>query len=53
MIGVQDRHVPVKRKDRKGRIREPWMTREIVSLVKKKKDAYMRSRQLKTDKAFE
>ena len=50
---MQDNHVPMKSKDRKGRIQKPWRIREIASLVKKKKDAYMRSRQLKTDEAFE
>ena len=50
---MQIRHVPVKRKDRKGRIRKPWITSEIVGLIKKKKEAYIRSRQLKTDEALE
>jgi len=53
LIRLQDRHVPVKRKDRKGRIREPWITREIEDLIKKKREAYVRSRQLKTDGALE
>ena len=53
LIEVQDRHVPTKMKGRNGRIWEPWMTREIVSLVKRKKEAYDRPRHLKTDKALE
>ena len=53
LVGMQDRHVPVKKKDRKGRIREPWITREIEGLVKMKREAYVRSRQLKTEGALE
>eukprot|EP00061_Rhincodon_typus_P016135 g44188.t1 len=53
LIKVQDIHVPAKLKNRNGKIQEPWMTRGIVSLGKRKKDAYDRSRQLQTDEAFE
>ncbi|XP_051883685.1 uncharacterized protein LOC127576904 [Pristis pectinata] len=40
LIGVQDHHVPVRLKDKDGKVSEPWMTRVIVSLAKKEKEAY-------------
>ncbi|PLS49478.1 hypothetical protein CYV29_15670, partial [Carnobacterium maltaromaticum] len=52
LISVQERHVPVKMRDRNGKIREPWMTGEIVRLAKRKKEAYIRSRRLMKDEAL-
>ena len=51
LLTIQDKYVPVKMKDKDGKIWEPWMTRETVSLVKKK-EAYINFRKLKTDKVL-
>jgi len=37
-------------KDKDGKILEAWMTREIVSFLKKNYEAYIRLRKLKLDK---
>ncbi|XP_067909624.1 uncharacterized protein [Heterodontus francisci] len=52
LINVQERHVPVKMRGRNGKIREPWMTVEILRLATRKKEAYIRSRRLKKDEAL-
>ena len=53
MLTIQNMYVPVKTKDKNNKIQEPWMTREIVNLVKKRKEAYINFRKLKMDKALE
>eukprot|EP00061_Rhincodon_typus_P012854 g38860.t1 len=39
LIRVQDRHVPVKRKEKDGKVRDPQITREVVNAVKRKKSS--------------
>ena len=41
LIGIQDWHVPVRMKDKSGEYWKPWITRDIMSLVKKKKEAFI------------
>ena len=53
LIGIQDRHVPERMKDKCGNYQEPWITRDIMSLAKKKKEALVRSKRLRTDEALE
>ena len=36
LLGIQDRHIPVRMKDKYGIFWEPWITRDIVSVVKEK-----------------
>ena len=43
LLRVRDRYVPV-RQGGIGRAREPWCTKKVDSLVKKKKEAYVRMR---------
>ena len=38
---VLDRYVPV-RQGGNGRVREPWFTKEVECLVKRKKEVYVR-----------
>lgn len=38
-------------KDKDAKVQKLWMTRYIVRLIKKKKEAYARIRKLKSDKA--
>eukprot|EP00061_Rhincodon_typus_P018094 g47119.t1 len=40
LIRVQEQQVPARMKDRYGMLREPWMTRDVMTLVKKKKEVY-------------
>eukprot|EP00061_Rhincodon_typus_P001908 g16106.t1 len=51
LLGTHDRHVPVRMKNKYGKLREPWITRDIVNLVKKKKEAFIRARRLGTREA--
>eukprot|EP00061_Rhincodon_typus_P013266 g39532.t1 len=39
---VQGQYVPVRVKGKAGRFRDPWLTRDIEVLVRKKKKAYIR-----------
>eukprot|EP00061_Rhincodon_typus_P009644 g33300.t1 len=43
---VQGHNVPVNMRVKSDRSSEHWMTRDIESLIKKKKEAYIRYRQL-------
>eukprot|EP00061_Rhincodon_typus_P018301 g47418.t1 len=52
LIRVQDQHVPLKMEDKDNKIQEPWMTRDIQSLVKNK-EAYVRLRKLRSNEAIE
>jgi len=52
LIGIQDRHVPVRVKDKCGKYREPWITMDMMRLAKKKKEAFLRSKRLRTDEAL-
>eukprot|EP00061_Rhincodon_typus_P008564 g31281.t1 len=40
-------------KDRYGKLREPWMTRDVMTLVRKKKEAHVTSKRTGTDEALE
>ena len=51
LIGIQDRHVPERMKDKYGRFWEPWMTRDFVSLVKEINEAFVKTRKLGTHEA--
>ena len=51
LIGMQDRHIPVRMKDKYGKFWEPWITRDIVNLVKEKKEAIVKARRLGTHEA--
>ena len=44
--GIQDQNISVRMKDRYGKFQEPCITREIVSLVKRKKEAFVKARRL-------
>eukprot|EP00061_Rhincodon_typus_P007455 g29169.t1 len=37
---VQDWYVPVRRKAKDGKIRDPWIMWEVVNLVKREEEAY-------------
>lgn len=37
LVKVQDQHVPVRRSDKDNKVREPWMIKEVVILIRKKK----------------
>ena len=50
---VQGKHIPLKVKGKAGRCREPWMTRDIEALVKKKKEAHDMHRQLGSSESLE
>ncbi|XP_051897465.1 40S ribosomal protein S24 isoform X1 [Pristis pectinata] len=52
MQDVRDKYVPVRQR-RNGRVKEPWVTREVERLVRKKKVAYMRYKQQGSDRACE
>jgi len=43
LIGIQDQNIPVRMKDRYGKFQEPCITRDIVSLVKRKKEAFVKA----------
>jgi len=47
-MGIQDRHVRVRMKDKYGKFREAWITRDTVSLVKKKKETVFKFKRLGT-----
>ena len=47
LIGIQDQHVPVRMKSKCGKYRESWITRDIMSFVKKKKEAFVRSKRFR------
>ena len=49
----QGKHVPLRVKGKAGRNREPWMTRDIEALVKKKKEAHDVHRQLGSSESLE
>eukprot|EP00061_Rhincodon_typus_P013704 g40238.t1 len=40
LIRVQERHIPMRMKDKYGKLCEPSMMRDVKTLVKKKKEAY-------------
>eukprot|EP00061_Rhincodon_typus_P008798 g31731.t1 len=40
LIRVQDWHVPVKKKEKDGKVGDPWIMREVVDLVKREKGEY-------------
>eukprot|EP00061_Rhincodon_typus_P008531 g31225.t1 len=40
LVRVQGQHVPVRRKDKNDKLRVPWIMREVVNFVKRKKEAY-------------
>ena len=46
LIGIQDQHIPVRMQDKYGKFWEPWITRDIVSRVKEKKQAFVKARRL-------
>ncbi|XP_072335049.1 multiple inositol polyphosphate phosphatase 1b isoform X1 [Scyliorhinus torazame] len=52
VLRVLDMYVPV-RQGRDGRVREPWLTREVECLVKRKKETYVRLRKQGSDRALE
>eukprot|EP00061_Rhincodon_typus_P018451 g47623.t1 len=39
LIRVQDQRVPVRKKNKDGKVWDPWIMREVVNLVKKEKEA--------------
>lgn len=39
---MQGQQVPIRRSDKDGKVREPWTTKEVVNLVRMKKEAYVR-----------
>ena len=43
LIGIQDQHIPVRMKDKYGKFREPWITRNIVSFVKERNEAFIKA----------
>eukprot|EP00061_Rhincodon_typus_P011646 g36826.t1 len=45
--------MPVRRKDKDGKVRDPWIMREFVNLVKREKEACLSFRKLKSDRARE
>jgi len=51
LIEIQDRHVPVRMRDKYGKFREPWLTRDSVCLVRKKKEAFIKARRSGTHEA--
>eukprot|EP00061_Rhincodon_typus_P015021 g42465.t1 len=40
LIRPREWHVPARMKNKCGKLREPWMTRDVMTFVKKKKEAY-------------
>jgi len=52
LLQVRDRFVPL-RQGRDGKVREPWMTRDVEYLVKRKKEAHLRLRKQGSDRALE
>ena len=53
MFRVQGKHIPFRVKGKAGRSREPWMTRCIEALVKKKKEAHDMHGQLGSSESLE
>jgi len=52
LVEIQHRHGPVKMKDKCGRYRKRWVTKDIIILVRKKRVALVRSKRLRTDEAI-
>ncbi|XP_067904856.1 uncharacterized protein [Heterodontus francisci] len=52
LLRLLDRFVPM-RQGRDGKVKEPWMTRDVEQLVKRKKEAYLRLRKQGSDRALE
>ena len=46
LIGIQDQNIPGRMKDKYGKFQEPCITRDILSRVKQKKEALIKSRRL-------
>lgn len=46
-------HVPVIRRGADGKVKEPWMTIEMVNLVKIKEEMYIRFQMMKSHMGFE
>lgn len=51
-LRAQDWHVPVRRWERNGKIRESWVTREVLNLVKKKNKENVRFRKMQSDRTL-
>jgi len=48
LTGFQDRHIPVRMKDKYDKFRKLWITGDIMSRVRKKKEAFVNARRLGT-----
>eukprot|EP00061_Rhincodon_typus_P007418 g29093.t1 len=52
LLQVLGRFVPL-RQGRDGKVKEPWKTRHVEHIVKRKKEAYLRLRKQGSDRGLE